>query len=250
MVRVTGATMTQVSTGTASLRVTTNTGRRLSFASAHQISPCIGATFTKVPRQSSAPKTHPPTRSRCRFAVDLDTHGRSGPRSHRDGNGRQAVRDQAAPLPNDSRPHQPPRADRPLPQGHPPPESPIEPYNQHNELQCDSQCMPVPQRTADRLSLNEEAEEIQPKPQQTRSSIFFIGVARSGLLQRRPGVMPPDTVAASHSARRNTTRLSSRLARQPSRSGTAQSQHRNITGIPPNVMPRKAVSRHQSRCLA
>jgi hypothetical protein len=39
MVRVTGATMIHPSTGTASLRVTTNTGLRLSCASAHQTSP-------------------------------------------------------------------------------------------------------------------------------------------------------------------------------------------------------------------
>ena len=38
-VRVTGATMIAVSTETASFRVTTSTGRRLSSASAHQISP-------------------------------------------------------------------------------------------------------------------------------------------------------------------------------------------------------------------
>ena len=133
--------MIHVSTGTASVRVTTNTGRRLSSASAHQTSPCIGATLTKIPRQSSVPKTHPPTPPPRRFAVALDIRGRFAPRSHRDGSGRQAVRDQAAPPPNDSQRLQPLPADRLQPQGHPPPGSPVEPCNQHNQQQCVSQCI-------------------------------------------------------------------------------------------------------------
>jgi len=44
IVLVTGATKIHVRTGTASDLVTTSTGRRLSSDSAHQISPCAGAT--------------------------------------------------------------------------------------------------------------------------------------------------------------------------------------------------------------
>src|SRR5665811_995527 len=102
MVRVTGATMIHVSTGTALLRVTINTGRLLSSASAHQTSPCVGVTLTKVPRQSSGRKTHPPTRPPRRFADALDTRERFAPRSPRDGSGRQVARDQAGPPRNDS----------------------------------------------------------------------------------------------------------------------------------------------------
>jgi hypothetical protein len=65
MVRVTGATISQVSAGTVSLRVTTRTGRRLSSASAHQISAWRGwlttapRRLTTAPRRSSASSLRP-----------------------------------------------------------------------------------------------------------------------------------------------------------------------------------------------
>ena len=54
ILRVTGATTIQSSTGTASVRVTTSTGRRLSSASPHQTSPCRGVDLTTARRRSSA----------------------------------------------------------------------------------------------------------------------------------------------------------------------------------------------------
>ena len=135
--------MIQVSMGIASLRVTTNTGRRLSSASAHQISPWVGVTATKIPRQSFAPMTYRPTQSRRRFEAALDIHVRSAPRSLRAGSGRQAVRGQRAPLRNDLQQHQPPRADRPRLQGRLLLGSQVEPCGEHTKLQCVSQCTPV-----------------------------------------------------------------------------------------------------------
>lgn len=65
IVRVTGATRIRLSTGMASLRVTTRTGRRRPSDSAHQISPCTAATtalrrsWTWSCRRSIPPRPRP-----------------------------------------------------------------------------------------------------------------------------------------------------------------------------------------------
>lgn len=75
-VRVIGAIRIQPSTGIASDRVTTSTGRRFASASAHQMSPCRGVTT--VHRQSSAQWPGRPTPLHPRFGDDR----RSPQRSH------------------------------------------------------------------------------------------------------------------------------------------------------------------------
>lgn len=135
-VRVTGATMIHPSTATASLRVTINTGRRLSWASAHQISPWVGVTLTRALRQSSEPTTHQPTRPPSLAAGAIDTLRRSSHRSRRVGSDQQAARGQAVPPPIDSRRPLRPRGRRPQRQDRHRPSSPTEPCKQHSALHC------------------------------------------------------------------------------------------------------------------
>jgi hypothetical protein len=112
-VRLTGAATTLFKTGTASDRVTIKYGRRLSSASAHQISPCWG-TFTKVPLLSTRGSPALRGRSPHRSGADVCIPPRFQHRSAVGGAPRQASLDQCA-LPLNGWRRDRPRPDCPTP---------------------------------------------------------------------------------------------------------------------------------------
>ncbi len=94
-VLVIGATTIHVRTGIASERVTTRTGRRLSSASAHQMSPWDGVT--KVLRRSCEPLLHPPNPTRPQSGACVDIPERSHRPSDAAVTGRSAPEDRVSP---------------------------------------------------------------------------------------------------------------------------------------------------------